>query len=133
MTKEALRNYRQLKSEISQLEQALQELEASMASPRSTRMDAMPRACPNGAGPTERLVFKHIELTELYTEKLAGLRAEQLRIEKAIEQLEPVERLLIRHRYLEGLTWEEVAVRMGYSWRQVHRLHGRALESLKDL
>ena len=133
MTKETLRNYKHLKNEIRQLEETVQELEVSMTSPRSPHMDAMPRACPDGAGPTERLAIQHLQLIELYNEKLAALRSEQMRIEKAIDKLEPVERLILRRRYLEGLTWEEVAVRSNYSWRQVHRIHGRALEHLRNL
>ena len=133
MTKETLRNYKHLKNEIRQLEETVQELEVSMTSPRSPQMDAMPRACPDGAGPTERPAIQHLQLIELYNEKLAVLRSEQMRIEKAIDKLEPVERLILRRRYLEGLTWEEVAVRSNYSWRQVHRIHGRALEHLRNL
>lgn len=45
-------------------------------------------------------------------------------------------RELLVLRYLNGLTFEKIAVRMNYSWRQVHRVHGRALiavaEVLKD-
>jgi hypothetical protein len=39
----------------------------------------------------------------------------------------------MRHRYLEGLTWEKVCVEMNYSWRQTHNIHARALDKLVDL
>jgi DNA-directed RNA polymerase specialized sigma subunit len=41
------------------------------------------------------------------------------------------ERLLLQYRYLDGRTFEEIAVQMHYSWRQIHRLHSRALTNLK--
>ena len=34
-------------------------------------------------------------------------------------------------RYINGLTWENVAVVMNYGYRQVCRLHGKALSELK--
>lgn len=132
MNKEELRAYRYLRREVQQIEQELEQLELEMQSPRTTRMDAMPRACPDGSGPTERLALRHIELTNLYQAKLATLRAEQLRIETAIESLEPTMRMLMRYRYIDGLTWESVCVAMCYGWRQIHRIHGKALEELKE-
>ena len=61
-----------------------------------------------------------------------ALAEEQLAIETAIERLEPTARMLLRYRYMDGLKWEEVCVRMNYSWRQTHRLHGEALRQLKE-
>lgn len=39
-------------------------------------------------------------------------------------------KLVMLKRYIGHKLWEEIAVEMGYSWRQVHRLHGRALNSI---
>lgn len=133
MTKEELRAYRQKKLEADQIEQMIARLESEMYSPTSVKLDTMPRAASTrGSGPTERLALRHIELVDRYRDKLEELRADQLRIEKAIEILEPTERMLIRYRYIEGLTWEVVAVRMNYSWRQMHRIHGKALKHLAE-
>ena len=41
------------------------------------------------------------------------------------------EKDLLTYRYLRGLKWEEVAVRMDYSWQHTHKVHSRALENLK--
>ena len=61
-------------------------------------------------------------------EELIGCRRE---IGEAIEGVEDVRlRHLLVLRYIEGLTLEDVADRMFYSWRQVQRLHGQALERL---
>ena len=38
------------------------------------------------------------------------------------------EKLLLHLRYIRGLTFEEVADKMGYSMRHVIRMHGSALE-----
>ena len=42
----------------------------------------------------------------------------------------PDERLLLQLRYLNGKKWEEIAVEMNYSWRQVHNIHSVALQKI---
>lgn len=39
-------------------------------------------------------------------------------------------RTLLRHRYISGKTWEQIAVEMHYSYMHVCRLHGEALDKL---
>ena len=39
---------------------------------------------------------------------------------------------LLEYKYINGYTLEEIAVRMDYSYPQICRLHGRALQSVKD-
>lgn len=54
-------------------------------------------------------------------------------IEEVINRLEePTERLLMRKRYIEGKTWEKVAVEMNYSINHIWRLHGNILQRMRD-
>ena len=39
---------------------------------------------------------------------------------------------IMERRYLLGQKWETIASEMGYSWRQVMRLHQRALRAIKN-
>ncbi len=41
------------------------------------------------------------------------------------------EQEVLRLRYILGMKWEEVAVKMGYSWKQTHRIHSSALKNFK--
>lgn len=100
-----------------------------MTAPKGQNLDGMPRS-PGGGDPLLSVVAHHIALQERYQAKLAELAEAQTRVEDLIETLEPVERTLFRYRYIEGLTWEEVCVAIGYSWRQTHNIHGRALDKL---
>ena len=53
--------------------------------------------------------------------------------EAAISQVEnSTYRELLRRRYLLNERWEQIAVGMGYDYRWVLRLHGRALLEIKD-
>ena len=109
MTKEQLRQYRSIKIETSQLERRIKELE---------RVEH-----PDIVQP----------LQDLYRDKLGVLIESQLRIEKAIEDLNPTERELMRLRYIDGADWNDVADTIHYEWAQTHRVHARALAKIKNL
>ena len=38
--------------------------------------------------------------------------------------------LLLEYRYIDGKTFERIAVDMNYSWKQTHRLHNEALTKI---
>ena len=42
-------------------------------------------------------------------------------------------RLILLYRYLEFMKWEEIAVKMGYSFQWVHVLHKRALKNFEKI
>lgn len=112
MTKEQLRQYRSIKIEITQIGRRIEELEQM------------------GHGYDRELILM---LQDLYRQKLEELIVGQLRIEKAIESLNPTERELIRLRYIDGAEWIEVAETINYEWAQTHRVHARALAKIKNL
>lgn len=41
-------------------------------------------------------------------------------------------RTLLYERYINGKTWEQIAVDMNYSYRGVTKMHGRALQAVKE-
>lgn len=133
MTKEQLRQYQYIKQEKEQLEQYLEELETLMTSPRAQSLDGMPFSPSKGESVVEILAIKHLDIKNLYRVKVKELAEALCAIEKAIETLEPLERTLMRLRYIDGLKWEEVAVAIDYSWQQTHRLHKSALEKLREV
>jgi DNA-directed RNA polymerase specialized sigma24 family protein len=127
--KRRLRRYTELKAEARQIAAELARVEDAMKGPGAANLDGMPRA--SGIGDTVLgIVSQHLALLERYQRQQERLAAEQSAIEDMIEGLEPMARRIFRHRYIEGLTWEEVCVAVGYSWRQTHNLHDKALEAL---
>lgn len=133
MTKEQLREYRALKKERDDIERRLKEMEAEEPAPRTSRLDGMPRGGSGESYVLEAKMDREDELRKLYHEKKAQLDAQLLEIEKAIESLESTERTILRLYYIDGLTWEEVAVAAGYSWSQTHRYHAKALQKLRGV
>lgn len=131
MTKERLKRYRHIKEETRQIKDLLEELEARVYGLQSQELSDLPRAHTAKSGSAqERAADSSMQLRERYRAKLEELAEEQLAIEEAIEALEPTQRQMLRYKYIEGMTWEEVCVAMNYSWRQVHRLHAKALKQL---
>ena len=70
-------------------------------------------------------------------QEVAGLK-EQQKIERAIiqrfiekQQLEELERKLLHCRYVECLTWTDVALSVRYSKRYAMKLHNRVLKKIK--
>jgi len=130
MTKERLKEYRDLLLEYTQLESELTEhLESSLIG--GAALDGLPKS-DKLADLTAELATKSIELyAALVAKKLEVMRL-RLEIEECIEGLEVRERTLMRARYIEGKEWEEVCVEIKYSWAQTHRLHSKILVQIKD-
>lgn len=129
--KRQLHRYRDLEAERRQIELEIKKMEEFLGTPTGTKWDGMPRA--SGVGdPVLSVVSQHLALQERYRRQLEKLTAAQAAIEDLIEGLEPLERKLMRHRYIEGMAWEAVCVAMNYSWRQTHRIHSTILDRIME-
>lgn len=96
-----------------------------------TRFDGMPHS-PNR--PTEtpfvRCLEKIDEIRRNVEEKVAYLVRLKEEINTAIDMLENRdEQLVLRYRYLDDCTWEEISRMLNVSLRTVHRIHGSALQN----
>lgn len=131
MTKQELQQYTHLRRERDQIARLLEALECKMQDPRAAQLDALPRGGTPDGSATERMVEQHDELLRRYRSKLDELDAAQLAIETAVAALPHREATLIRMHYIEGMTWEQVAVALAYTWRHVHRIHSDALQLLQ--
>lgn len=95
------------------------------------RFDGMPHS-PNR--PTEapfvRCLEKIDEIQRSVEEKVAYLVRLKEEINTAIDMLENRdEQLVLRYRYLDDCTWEEISRMLNVSLRTVHRIHGSALQN----
>ena len=70
-------------------------------------------------------------LERLYRRKQCILLEEQAAVENAIDTLPPELRRLMRLRYLDGMTCEQVCVELPCSWDTFHRWHRKALAMLE--
>lgn len=128
--KKKLNSYTDIVREIKQLEQHLADLEDRIL-PGGKKMDGMPRT-PGAGGDLSDIVAERLDLIERYRAKIDELHQAQLSIERMIEGCDPLERRIMRTKYIEGHTWEEVCVIVSYCWAQVHRIHSRVLNKLAE-
>ena len=129
--KERLSSYLSARKEHKQITEKLTELNARMVNVGAQVMDGMPRG-GSGVDPMPGMVDLKNKLLARYCALAEELIRTQLSIEEAIDTLDSTERMLVRHRYIEGMTWEQVCVALGYSWSQTHLIHARVLDKLAE-
>lgn len=79
--------------------------------------------------PFVRCLEKIDEIQRSVEEKVAYLIKLRDEINSRIDMLDNrEEQLLLRYRYLDGCTWEEIGRMLNVSLRTVHRIHGTALQ-----
>ena len=81
-----------------------------------------------------RCVDKILDLEKDVSSEIVHLVSLEKEIRAVIGKVqESDQRLLLRLRYIEFLSWEQVAGKMSYSIAQVQRIHNRALKSVESL
>lgn len=129
MLKSELQSYTWVRRNIEKLEDKLLELETE-ATRQTTRFSKTPGSVSAKQDKMGDIVVKMVEVQEQINEQLQQGYAMMRRIEKAIASLPPREAYLIRARYIELKSWEQIAVDMNYSWQHIHRIHSEALKLL---
>lgn len=82
--------------------------------------------------PIERPMDKVLEIDEKINQEIDELKTVRQEIRAALNQLEDENlKLLMEYRYIDGLTWEQIAEKMDYSRQWVTSLHGTALQKIK--
>jgi len=128
--KEYLKSYKRLCNKLRSLEEQLQSLKEVEQSAKIMRLSDMPKAHKQAD-----LSDYMVRIEAIFT-KIIRLRAEclekKLEIESRIADMpDGIEAEILRKRYLEFKSWEEICVEIGYSWMQTHRLHSKALNNFK--
>ncbi len=79
-------------------------------------------------------VAKIVDLKKTLREELEeyiSLKAEAIRLINSLPDSR--HRLVLMHRYINGRTWEQIAVCMHYTYQWVHCLHGKALQEFEKV
>ena len=98
---------------------------------RSPRLDGMPRSTGAAGGLEGQVALIDAAERRLNRERDRALSLLD-QIEDMIEGLEDYrQKTLIRLRYIDGRSWEQIAIEMHWSERTVYNIHGKALEALR--
>lgn len=131
MDKQTLRQYRYLVKEIEQLSEAQERLAAGMIG--AVNINDMPRSNSIIHDRMAETACKMVELQYIIAERLNKAVAMRDEIEQAIAKIDDAQcRCLIQARYIDCKSWEQIAVDMFYSIQHIWRIHGRALEKMRD-
>lgn len=108
MTIKELSKYHNIKIEIRQLEETLKELESTIIS--SSKMTTIPSKINSNSSLTEKIGIKLSQLKSKIENKKELLIDEAHKIEDFLSSVDDDDvRIIIRERFLNGKTWEEVA------------------------
>lgn len=108
MTINELSKYHNIKIEIKQLEDTVEELESTLIG--SSKVTGMPSVVHSNSSPTERIGIKLAQLKDKLDKKKELLLDEAHKIEDFLETVDEEEiRIIIRERFLNGKTWDEIS------------------------
>ena len=131
MVKQDLQSYISIKRELNQINERIQELEHAKYNISSPTWSDMPTGGHGDHDKIGTMLIRIEEQSDMYWGKYNELLEIQNEIEKAIEKLEPIEREVIRYKYFEGKTFDDIADIINYSFTTVRRIHKRSVEKLK--
>lgn len=126
--KEYLNSYRNLCKKIKSLEDQLQSLREVEQSAKIQQLSDMPH------GSKQSDLSDYMVRLDKVLSKIIKAKQEcedrKLEIESCIADMpDGIEADILHKRYLELKTWEQICCEIGYSWKQTHRLHSKALSN----
>lgn len=128
--KRKLQDYIWIKENIESLEDRLLEIDTQLTK-ITTNLENENVQATKDPDKWTNLINERIEVEGMINREICrGLKEIQY-IENIISNLPEREKLLMRLRYIDNLKWEEICVKMNYSWRQMHRLHSDSLKRLQ--
>jgi len=127
LKKEYLRGYERARRQMQRHEERMRELRLNRL-PSGINMDGMPHAHNNSD------LSSYAALLD--QEERRYMKARYKRIQKCKEITDKIELMedddekdVLMYRYIRLMKWEDICVKMNISWKQVHRIHARALNN----
>ena len=85
----------------------------------------------NSENRLESSVSKIVDIEREIGTSIDQLERTRLQVESVINSVPNVnQRNVLRLRYISGMKWEQIAVKLNYDYRWVLRLHGKALNKI---
>lgn len=130
--KDYLLEYKRIDARVRVLQAEVEKLRTD-AEGMNINLDGMPKASGNTDKVARLAVLLAAYETEL-TDELSNLWKKRMEIVTELGKLkEPKHFTILHERYIEGKTWEHIAVDMDITWRHCHRLHGHALVEFEKI
>lgn len=129
LKKEYLRGYEKAVRQMKRREEKMLEIHLGKIMP-SAGNDGMPHAHNNSD------LSGYAALMD--AEERRYMKARYRRIQMCKEITDKIERMdnedekdVLMYRYIRLMKWEDIAVKMEYSWQHIHKIHARALKNFQ--
>lgn len=130
--KDYLTEYKRIEARVRVLQTEVEKLRTD-AEGMNINLDGMPKA----SGKPDKIARLAIQLAAYETDladELSHLWSKRMEIVGELGKLkEPKHFTILHSRYIEGKTWERIAVDMDITWRYCYMLHGRALTEFEKV
>ena len=104
----------------------------SIASPDLTKEKVSNTRKPEA--PFVNAITKLVDLEKETDIKISELLDLRMEIRETISLIEDAKRILVlRHRYIDFMKWEDIAEKMDYSLKSIHRIHLAALDDVAEI
>lgn len=128
MTKKDLEQFLSIRTEIKQLNEQKEFLEEQKTSIKSQIITDLPRG--GQVKLLEDIIIQIEEIIIKIAQKSADLARQMITIENSIEELDSVERRLVRYKYFDGMTYSKIECKMNYSISHLKRMHSDILKKI---
>ncbi|WKY45993.1 DUF1492 domain-containing protein [Eubacteriaceae bacterium ES2] len=124
-----LKSYINATERIADLNDEISDLKA-----KSKRTTTAISDMPKGSGGNDRskIIDSYLDMIAELEKEIRYLREAKREVEFLISTIDDwgVERIM-RLRYIQGMQWEEICVKVNYSWKWVHKLHNDGLNEIE--
>ena len=128
-TKEYLRQYINAKNRFKSISDEMIEIRSE-----ATRITPVISDMPSGSHVNDKIALSIEKLdkcAERLEEEAKRMQMAMNNVQSVIDSVSnPTYRQVLIYRYINGYTWEQIAVKMNYTYRNITRLHGKALRNV---
>ena len=125
--KEYLMQYKRTATRLKVLEAEIKAMRTEAES-ISIKLDGMPKG--SNKGTWENIAVTLADRETEYQKEYAELWKLRMQIIETLGKLSSKHQQLLYSKYIQGKTWEHIAVDMDITWRYCYMLHGSALAEL---
>lgn len=126
--KEYLQRYKAAYLEAQDIEMRMAKLRLKYAMPSAVQYSDMPTA-HNGKPDVSAYIVKMEALTDCLIKQYSKCMGVEMDIITRIESMDKQEeKAVLLYRYVDMLSWRQIADKMTYGLRHVYRIHGSALQ-----
>lgn len=135
--KATLLQVRRLQKEIDTLDSLLKQTEEDLRTLRASWPDGQPHGSGDTSDPVGSQVSQVIDTIQEIEAKIRSRRSllwsRRMHVITMIGMVQDVTLYqILKSRYIDGDSFEQIAVALGYSYRHTIRLHGEALQTLEN-